>query len=198
MQPGSGRYSYELNSWMQALAIQRLLPTLQCVVNCFKLLQDGIIHVVDLGCSCGANALNVANIISTSFCTNGALEIQYFFNDLPTNDFNVLFQQLPHLDPMFGGNQNINACSLLLKSNQPIIFESNVQLQQPILDFGKGTKEMEVETSKRLYYVAGVPCSFWECLFLSSNLHFIISCHVLYWITQVSFLKLPHLSTHFE
>jgi len=42
---------------MQALAIQRLLPD---VVNCFKLPQDGIIHVADLGCSCGANTFNVA------------------------------------------------------------------------------------------------------------------------------------------
>jgi hypothetical protein len=104
MQPGSGRYSYVLNSWLQALAIQRLLPTLQDVVNCFKLPQDGIIRVVDLGCSCGANAFNIANIISISFHTNGALEIQYFFNDLPTNDFNILFQQLPPLDPTFDKN----------------------------------------------------------------------------------------------
>jgi hypothetical protein len=182
----SGRYSYALNSWMQALAIQHLLPTLQYVVNCFKLPQDGIIHVADLGCSCGANVLNVANIISTSFHTNGALEIQYFFNDLRTNDFNVLFQQLPSLDPTLGGNRNIDACSPLLKSNQPNIFESNVQLQQPILDFGQGTKEMEVHTSKRLYYVAGVPGSFWEHLFPSSSLHLTISCHTLHWITHVS------------
>jgi hypothetical protein len=186
MQPGIGRHSYALNSWIQALAIQRLLPTLQYIVNCFKLPQDGIIRVADLGCSCGANVLNVANIISASFHTNGASEIQYFFNDLPTNDFNVLFQQLPPLDPTLGGNQNIDACSPPLKSNQLNIFESNVQLQQPILDFGKGTKKMEVETSKRLYYAAGVPGSFWERLFPSSNFHLIISCHALHWITHVS------------
>jgi hypothetical protein len=117
MQPNSGRYSYAMNSWMQALVIQCLLPTLQYVVNCFKLPQDGIICVADLGCSYGANALNVANIISTSFCTNGALENHYFFNDLPTNDFNVLFQQLPPLDLVLGGNQNIDACFSPLKSN---------------------------------------------------------------------------------
>ncbi len=52
---------------------------------------------------------------------------------------------------MFGGNQNIDACSPPLKSNQPNIFESNDQLQQPILDFGQGIKEMEVEINKRLY-----------------------------------------------
>jgi gibberellin A4 carboxyl methyltransferase len=163
-----------------------LLPTLQYVVNCFKFPQDGIICVANLGCSCGANTLNVANIISISFHTNGALEIQHFFNDLPINDFNVLFQQFPPLDQMLGGNQNINACSYPLNSNQPNIFESNVQLQQPILDFRKGTKEMEVETRKRLYYVAGVQGSFWECLFPSSSFHLIISCHALHWITHVN------------
>jgi hypothetical protein len=72
MQPSTGRYNYAINSWMQALVIQCLFPTLQYVVNCFKLPQDGIIRVADLGCFYGANALNVANIISTSFCTNGA------------------------------------------------------------------------------------------------------------------------------
>jgi hypothetical protein len=98
---------------MQALAIQRLLPTLQYVVNCFKLPQDGIIRVADLGCSCDANTLHVANIISTNFRTNGASKNQYFFNDLPTNEFNVLFQQLLPLDPTLGGIQNIDACSPL-------------------------------------------------------------------------------------
>jgi hypothetical protein len=85
---------------------------------------------------------------------------------------------------MLGGNQNIDACFSPLKSNQPIIFESNVQLRQPILKFRKKTKEMEVETRKRLYYVAGVPCSFWECLFPSSSLHLIISCQAMHWITH--------------
>ncbi len=70
MQPGSGKYNYAMNSWMQALVIQCLFPTLQYVVNCFKLHQDGIICVVDLGCFYGANAFNVANIISISFFTN--------------------------------------------------------------------------------------------------------------------------------
>jgi hypothetical protein len=41
---------------------------------------------------------------------------------------------------MLGGNQNIDACFSPLKSNQPNIFESNVQLQQPILNFKKKDK----------------------------------------------------------
>jgi len=159
MQSGSGESSYTLNSKIQALTLQRLHPMLQDVVNHFKLPQDGIIRVADLGCSIGANTLNVANVISSSLFTNGASEIQYFFNDLPTNDFNTLFQQLPSLDQMLGVNQNID---------------------------GRNTKEMEGETSMRLYYAAAVPGSFWERLFPSSSLHLIFSSNVLHWITNVS------------
>jgi hypothetical protein len=81
---------------------------------------------------------------------------------------------------MFGGIQNIDACFSPLNSNQPNIFESNVQLQQPILNFEKGTKEMEVETNKRLYYVGGVPCSFWNAYFLIQV--FILLFHVMHCI----------------
>jgi len=187
MQSGTGEFSYTLNSRMQALALQRLHPMLQDVVDHFKLPQDGIIRVADLGCSIGANTLNVANVISSSLFTNGASEIQYFFNDLPTNDFNTLFQQLPSLDQVLGGNQNIDAGFFdPLKLNQSNIYESNFQLQQPNLDLGKNTKEMEGETSKRLYYAAAVPGSFWERLFPSSNLHIIFSSNALHWITNVS------------
>ncbi len=187
MQSGTGEFNYTLNSRMQALALQRLHPMLQDEINHFKLPQDGIIRVADLGCSIGANTLNVANIISSSLSTNGALEIQYFFNDLPTNDFNTLFQQLPSLDQALGGNQNIDAGLFdPLKLDQSSIYKSNFQLQQPNLDFGKNTKEMEGETSMRLYYAAAVPGSFWERLFPSSSLHFIFSSNALHWITDVS------------
>jgi hypothetical protein len=182
LQSGTGEFSYTLNSQMQALALQRVHPMLQDVINHFKLPQNGIMHVADLGCSIGANTLNVANVISSSLFTNGASEIQYFFNDLPTNDFNTLFQQLPSLDQMLGGNQNIDAGFFdPLKLNQSSIYESNFQLQQPNLDLGRNTKEMEGETSMRLYYAAAVPGSFWERLFPSSSLHLIFSSNALHW-----------------
>ncbi|CAM6039785.1 unnamed protein product [Sphagnum compactum] len=185
MQSGTGEFSYTLNSRVQALALQRLHPMLQDVINHFKLPQDGIIRVADLGCSIGANTLNVANVISSGLSTNGALEIQYFFNDLPTNDFNTLFQQLPSLDQVLGGNQNNDAGFFdPLKLNQSNTYESNFQLQQPNLDFGKNTKEMEGETSTRLYYAAAVPGSFWERLFPSSSLHLIFSSNALHWMTN--------------
>jgi hypothetical protein len=133
MQSGIGESSYTLNSRIQALSFQRVQPMLQDVVNHFKLPQDGIVRVADLGCSIGANTLNVANVISSSLFTNGASEIQYFFNDLPTNDFNTLFQQLPSLDQVLGGNQNIDACFFdPLKLNQSSIYESNFQCNNQI------------------------------------------------------------------
>jgi hypothetical protein len=40
------------------------------------------------------------------FFANSASEIQYYFNDLSTNDFNILFQQIPPLNLRCGGNDN--------------------------------------------------------------------------------------------
>jgi hypothetical protein len=82
---------------------------------------------------------------------------------------------------VLGGNQNIDASFFdPLKLNQSNIYESNFQLQQPNLDLGKNTKEMEGETSRRLYYAAVVPGSFWERLFPSSSLHIIFSSNALH------------------
>ncbi len=98
MQHGSGRYSYALNSWMQVLAIQCLPPTLQYVVNCSKLPQDGTIHVVDLGCYCGANVLNVALVF-----------VQMVHHKL--NIFSMIFQQM--ISMFFSNNFHIWTQSLV-------------------------------------------------------------------------------------
>jgi hypothetical protein len=49
---------------------------------------------------------------------------------------------------MLGGHQNIDACSFPLKSNQPNIFESNVQLQQPIWILEKGQKKWRLKLAR--------------------------------------------------
>jgi hypothetical protein len=63
-----------------------------------------LFSIADLGCSVGPNTfIVVGNIIDSvklkyqSFGPNnqGALEFQVFFNDHPSNDFNVLFKSLP-------------------------------------------------------------------------------------------------------
>jgi len=177
MAPGSGTHSYALNSWVQSLAIQRLHPILRDVINHFKLPKDGNIRVADFGCSIGANTLTFANIISTGFFANGASEIQYFFNDLSTNDFNTLLQQIPPLNLRCGGNDNsFDVNSLPLKSG-----------------FGRSTKKAERKIDTRKYYAAAVPGSFYERLFPSSSLHLVLSTNSLHWIPHVSIFFIMHL-----
>jgi hypothetical protein len=178
MAPGSGTHSYALNSWVQSLAIKRLHPILRDAINHFKLPKDGNIRVADLGCSIGANTLTFANIISTRFFANGASEVQYFFNDLPTNDFNTLFQQIPPLNLRCGGNDKyFDVNSLPLKSS-----------------FGRSTKEAKRKIDTRTYYAVAVPGSFYERLFPSSSLHLVLSTNSLHWISHVSVLFIMHLS----
>jgi hypothetical protein len=174
---GSGTHSYALNSWVQSLAIQRLHPILRDVINHFKLPKDGNIRVVDFGCSIDANTLTFANIISTGFFANGASEIQYFFNDLSTNDFNTPFQQIPPLNLRCGGNDNsFDVNSLPLK-----------------LGFGRSTKKTKRKIDTRIYYAAAVPGSFYERLFPSSSLHLVLSTNSLHWIPHVSIFFIMHM-----
>ncbi|KAJ4976376.1 hypothetical protein NE237_001482 [Protea cynaroides] len=59
--------------------------------------------VADLGCSCGGNTIYIVDVIikhiSKRYETNGydPPEFSAFFSDLPSNDFNTLFQLLPPL-----------------------------------------------------------------------------------------------------
>jgi hypothetical protein len=159
---GTRRYSYASNSWMQCLAIPHLHPILKYAIDHFELPKDGIIRVADLGCSSSANTLFFANLISIIFFKNGALKIQYFFIDLPTNDFNSLFQQIPPLDVVLGGNGNLDVVYIPSKFNQSKAFESNFQLQQPILDSIISIKGLETRINTRLYYVAAILGSYFE------------------------------------
>lgn len=55
-------------------------------------------NIADLGCSVGPNTvIAVENIIeSVKLKYSGSFEIQVFFNDLASNDFNTLLRSLPH------------------------------------------------------------------------------------------------------
>ncbi|KAE8022041.1 hypothetical protein FH972_007876 [Carpinus fangiana] len=109
MKGGDGPYSYTNNSSIQrqGVEIAKVLINediaeklaINEVISSSKLFS-----IADLGCSVGPNTIIVVeNIIDSvklkyqSFCHNyqGALEFQVFFNDIPSNDFNVLFKFLP-------------------------------------------------------------------------------------------------------
>ncbi|OIT29904.1 PREDICTED: jasmonate O-methyltransferase-like [Nicotiana attenuata] len=103
MTGGVGETSYSRNSSFQKKASdmvkQVILETVEEVCLTTKPKSIGI---ADLGCSSGPNTLsNIKQIIETTSRNNKLLqpaaptEFRVFLNDLPTNDFNVIFQALP-------------------------------------------------------------------------------------------------------
>jgi len=98
MEGGAGEYSYSKNSRIQSQAVGFLIPILMEEIGQLKnsLHDHGpVIRVADLGCSVGANALAYADALSRCIrATFRGSDIQYYFSDLPSNDFNTLFQQL--------------------------------------------------------------------------------------------------------
>lgn len=117
LQGSASEHSYAQNSGAQnygfhSLAKPRLSEALKHLV-CKSLLThaggEAVYHiaVADLGCSHGRNTLDCAefvvhelheNLASGEEHAHNIVDIQYFFSDLPSNDFNALFQSLqPYL-----------------------------------------------------------------------------------------------------
>ncbi|KAJ7118038.1 hypothetical protein O6H91_12G087500 [Diphasiastrum complanatum] len=104
---GLGDASYAANSSNQGNAVKSIYPLLQNMLL-HKLLsppERGIVRVADLGCSSGMNTVNnmefVLHTLKHKFkesFTDLELEFQVFFSDLPSNDFNTLFNLLTNPD----------------------------------------------------------------------------------------------------
>ncbi|XP_057853534.2 indole-3-acetate O-methyltransferase 1 isoform X1 [Cryptomeria japonica] len=101
MQGGNGDTSYAKNSQGQAKHLQSLRPLLEEALNNMDLPASETLTIVDLGCSSGQNTLVIANVIVNCLMNKYKLaslnmpDFQVFFSDLPSNDFNTLFQLLP-------------------------------------------------------------------------------------------------------
>lgn len=73
-------------------------------------LSTGPIHYADFGCSTGANTLGFAKFVVDILKTKPELSGRDFvchFADLPSNDFNTLFKQLPPIAPEGGGDGSV-------------------------------------------------------------------------------------------
>ncbi|KAI0504004.1 hypothetical protein KFK09_014951 [Dendrobium nobile] len=98
---GVGGNSYANNSKLQEKAILKTKPMVEEAISdiCNTIHTNNIV-VADLGCSSGPNTLlvlsHISNAIEKHYCQYNRKqpEIQYFFNDLPSNDFNSIFQLL--------------------------------------------------------------------------------------------------------
>ncbi|MCD7463069.1 hypothetical protein HAX54_049893 [Datura stramonium] len=105
MTGGVGQTSYSRNSSLQKKASDMVKHViLETVEEVCLTTNPKSIGIADLGCSSGSNTLsNVKEIIETVQRTSrnsqlqpaALLEFRVFLNDLPTNDFNAIFQALP-------------------------------------------------------------------------------------------------------
>ncbi|EMS66346.1 Salicylate O-methyltransferase [Triticum urartu] len=101
MTKGEEETSYFKNSRLQEKALVQTKPVLQKIVMemCVDLLHPTM-TIVDLGCSSSDNTLffvsNVIEAVSHHLekFSRHPIELQFFLNDLPGNDFNHVFQSL--------------------------------------------------------------------------------------------------------
>ncbi|KAM3189269.1 hypothetical protein ACQJBY_067905 [Aegilops geniculata] len=113
MATGNGENSYAANSRLQEKAILETKPVLgKAIEDVYKSLSDrrSTMVVADLGCSSGPNTLRVVSEVigAVQFYTRKseeqrrAVEVQFFLNDLPGNDFNLVFRSLEQLEDLGG------------------------------------------------------------------------------------------------
>ncbi|CAM0913234.1 unnamed protein product [Alopecurus aequalis] len=118
MATGNGDNSYATNSRLQEKAILETRPVFcKAVEEAYMSLspRPSTMVVADLSCSSGPNTLLVVSeVIGTIHAYNqkskefarGDVEVQFFLNDLPGNDFNLVFRSLEHFqNPGYGGTE---------------------------------------------------------------------------------------------
>jgi len=100
MTSGSGDNSYAHNSNRQGSVFKVVQPAFCQLIQSFPIQNHGLLRIADLGCATGMNTVSEVDfVVKTlkSMCAERCLalpELQVFFNDLPSNDFNGLFMLL--------------------------------------------------------------------------------------------------------
>ncbi|MCO5573128.1 hypothetical protein L7F22_026893 [Adiantum nelumboides] len=174
MQGSSSQDSYAHNSWFQNYnfhsvgkprlgdAIQHLLASAFSSRPASPAAAPRAIAIADLGCSYGRNTLDCAEFVLRSLrdsCSSlqdvDKMEIQYFFSDLPSNDFNALFQSL-----------------------QPYLHQSD---QSP----SEAEHHHHHHHPLPKIFAAGAPGSFYGRLFPTASLDLVICSYSLHWLSQV-------------
>ncbi|XP_010252613.1 PREDICTED: indole-3-acetate O-methyltransferase 1 isoform X2 [Nelumbo nucifera] len=118
--------------------------------------------VADLGCSCGCNTIYTTDVIIKHMRKRYEAmgyqppEFSVFFSDLPSNDFNTLFQLLPPLPIADKGS--MEDC-IAASSND--------------------------SDGHRSYFAAGVPGTFYRRLFPARSVDVFHSAFSLHWLSQV-------------
>ncbi|KAL6010263.1 Indole-3-acetate O-methyltransferase 1 [Asimina triloba] len=175
MKGGKGEASYANNSQAQARHARSMLHLLEATLDAMPLpVPAALMSVADLGCSSGTNTLFIVDVIikhlMKRYEASGipAPEFQAFFGDLPSNDFNTLFQLLP---PMF------KIAGTGVKGLGQLEWAAEVE--------GPAPKPKPASApSSRSYYAAGVAGSFYRRLFPARSIHVFHSAFSLHWLSQ--------------
>lgn len=105
---------YDAHSSAQRAALDTFLPWLEDVMVDLPLPADrqATVAMLDIGSSEGGNAIYVARRLADKLHCLSDLTVRAFFSDLPTNDFNHLFQNLyPDGKSAFAG-RNVFPCAV--------------------------------------------------------------------------------------
>ncbi|KAL6861731.1 hypothetical protein ACP4OV_017431 [Aristida adscensionis] len=97
MVKGEGETSYVKNSRLQQKALFETKPVLEKAVRelCSSVLRQNVV-VGDLGCGSGENTLIFLSVVINAMSSR-PVELQFFLNDLPGNDFDHTFRSLERL-----------------------------------------------------------------------------------------------------
>ncbi|KAJ9559996.1 hypothetical protein OSB04_005156 [Centaurea solstitialis] len=114
MNKGEGETSYAKNSLIQKKIILVGSSMLESsIVNILREIEPTSMGVADLGCSSGPNSLTVVSqivhMVQAASHQMGRVvpELRISLNDLPSNDFNYVFQSLPELYKKLKHDYNI-------------------------------------------------------------------------------------------
>ncbi|CAG7887717.1 gibberellic acid methyltransferase 1 isoform X1 [Brassica rapa] len=106
MQGGDDDVSYAKNSYGPAAALASSKTMLTSAIDSIKLTKGGssLIKIADLGCAVGDNTFSTVDTVIEALSRKVTVsdgksdqpepELEVFFSDLPSNDFNTLFRSL--------------------------------------------------------------------------------------------------------
>ncbi|KAM3244422.1 hypothetical protein ACQJBY_056007 [Aegilops geniculata] len=113
MAEGEDDNSYAKNSRLQENALVETKPALrEAVTRAYAALLHPTMTIVDLGCSSGENTLFfVSNVIEAvkghlEKLSGHHAELQFFLNDLPSNDFNCVFRSVERFKNSIGNGRH--------------------------------------------------------------------------------------------
>ncbi|KAF5454429.1 hypothetical protein F2P56_024095 [Juglans regia] len=168
MNAGMGETSYAMNSKVQLKVISMTMPIMEeAITNLYYNASPRSLVIADLGCSSGPNTLfavsELIKVVEKLRQQQGqpSAEYQVFLNDLPENDFNVIFNLLPSFHKKFSSQLGVDASPCFI-SGVPGSFYGRLFLKKSLhftfssysLHWLSQVPEFCLENNKRSIYIS--------------------------------------------